>query len=78
MTTIFSPLSGDYLGELVPEETFIHSHFKMKFYRVFNAIYFKSKGANSELVTHLVTHLVWPHEGPISMRPRALRTIQDP
>jgi len=20
--------------------------------------------------THLVTHLVWPHGGPISMRPR--------
>ena len=28
--------------------------------------------------THLVTHLVWPHGGRISMRPRALRTIQDP
>ena len=26
-------------------------HVKMKFYRVFNAIYSKSKGANSELVT---------------------------
>jgi len=26
----------------------------------------------SILVTHLVTtHLVWPHGGPISMRPRA-------
>jgi len=29
-------------------------------------------------VTHLVTHLVWPHGGPISMRPRALRTMQNP
>ena len=29
-------------------------------------------------VTHLVTHLVWPHGVPISMRPRALRTMQDP
>jgi len=29
-------------------------------------------------LTHLVTHLVWPHGGPISMRPRALRIIQNP
>ena len=29
-------------------------------------------------VTHLVTHLVWPYGGPISMRPRALWTMQDP
>ena len=34
----------------------------------------KVKSVN--ITTHLVTHLVWPHEGPISMRPRALRTMQ--
>ena len=30
------------------------------------------------LITHLVTHLVWPHGGPIFRRPRALRTMEDP
>ena len=29
-------------------------------------------------VSYLVSYLVWPHGGPISMRPRALRTMQDP
>jgi len=29
-------------------------------------------------ITHLVTHLVWPHGGPVSMRPRALRAMQNP
>ena len=28
--------------------------------------------------SYLVSYLVWPHGGPISMRPRALRTMQDP
>jgi len=29
-------------------------------------------------ISYLVSYLVWPHGGPISMRPRALRTMQDP
>ena len=32
----------------------------------------------SLFVTHPVTHLVSPHGDPISMRPRALRTMQNP
>ena len=28
------------------------------------------------IVVVVVTHLVWPHGGPISMRPRALQTMQ--
>jgi len=33
---------------------------------------------NNVLSSGEVIHLVWPHRGPISMRPRALRTMQDP
>jgi len=29
-------------------------------------------------ITHLVTHLVWPHGDHISMRPRALKSMQNP
>ena len=42
-------------------------------------IYLPTKfGCDRSIVSYLVSYLVWPHKGPISMRPRALRTMQDP
>ena len=48
------------------------SIFLNKIWKTFDVILFDNS------LIHLVIHLVWPHGGPISMRPRALRTMQDP